>query len=238
MIDHTAATLAFRNRALGVSVCTTGATTLSATTTGYARTAGSFLTDGFAKGMEVTASGFTTAANNGQGVITDLTATAMMVSAYTIANTPTGYTNSARTLAAESAAAGRTITCTLPACRAWENIDFTPFGSVPFVEEDYVPATNTLITLPADTGQIEETGLYILKWYGLATYGVTAIRKSVDAVKALFAPGTSLTAGTNTVRVRTDAGPYAGQLLPQGNGWSVVVLTVPWRTRTTNAIAA
>lgn len=220
MIDHTAATLAFRNRALSVSVCTTGASTLSATTTGYARTAGSFVTDGFAPGMEVTPTGFT---SNPVDIVTAVATLTLTVA-------------TART--AENAAAGRTISVGLPAHRAWENTDFTPVSGKPFVEEDYVPATNTLITLPADTGQLEETGLYILKWYGLATYGVTAIRKSIDAVKALFAPGTALTAGSNTVRVRTDTGPYAGQLLPQGNGWSVVVLTVPWRTRTTNAIAA
>ena len=53
--------------------------TLSATAGGYARTEGSFLTDGFAVGMQITASGFTTGANNGRSVITAVTATSLSV---------------------------------------------------------------------------------------------------------------------------------------------------------------
>ena len=73
MIDHLAALLALRGRALTLSVATTGSTSLSATTTGYARAAGSFITDGLVVGAEITASGFTTPANNGQGVVTAVT---------------------------------------------------------------------------------------------------------------------------------------------------------------------
>lgn len=220
MIDHTSATLAFRNRALGLSVCTTGSTTLAATTTGYSRASGSFVTDGFAPGMELTPTGFAT---NTVDVITAVT-------------TLTLTTANART--AEASASGRTIAVSLPATRAWENIGVAPTEGRPWIEEDYVPATNTLVTLPASSGTLEETGLYVLKWYGLERYGVTAIRKGVDALKALFAPGTTLTAGSDIVRVRTDTSVRAGQILPQGDGWAVCVLTVPWKTRTTNAIAA
>jgi hypothetical protein len=76
---------------------TTGATSLSATATGYARAAGSFVTNGFRVGQTITASGFTNAANNGRAVITAVTATALTV-------TKTGGT------VAEAAAANRTIT--------------------------------------------------------------------------------------------------------------------------------
>jgi hypothetical protein len=75
---------------------TTGTVSLSATATGYARTAGSFVTDGFAVGQQVTASGFTNSANNGSSVVSAVTATAL-----TVTKTPV--------TAAEATAAGRSI---------------------------------------------------------------------------------------------------------------------------------
>lgn len=74
----------------------TGSTSLSATATGYARAAGSFLTNGFQVGDIVTATGFS-ARNNGRSVVTNVTATALTV-------TKAGGT------VAQSAATGRTIT--------------------------------------------------------------------------------------------------------------------------------
>ena len=75
---------------------TTGAASLSATATGYARSAGSFVTNGFAVGQQITASGFTNPANNGTSVITAVTATSL-----TVSKTPATVV--------ETAAAGRTI---------------------------------------------------------------------------------------------------------------------------------
>ncbi len=75
---------------------TTGSTTLSAVAGGYARTTGSFITDGFYPGMSVTASGFTSAANNGSSTVTAVTATSL-----TVTKTPAPVV--------EAAAAARTI---------------------------------------------------------------------------------------------------------------------------------
>src|SRR5690242_4314615 len=59
MIDTLSAQLAFRNRALGTTTFpATGTTTLDATATGYHRSSGSFVTDGFYAGMEITPVGF------------------------------------------------------------------------------------------------------------------------------------------------------------------------------------
>lgn len=220
MIDTTSATLAFRNRALTLSVVTTGSTTLSATTTGYARTTGSFVTDGFLPGMEITPTGFAT---NTVDVLTEVTALALT-------------TASART--AETAASGRTISVGLPANQAWDNVALDPPSGRPYLTEELVPATNSLITLPASTGTLEETGLYVLTWYGLSDKGAGSIRKCVDALKALFSPGTTVIAGSDVIHVRTDTSARTSQLIPQGNGWTACVLTVPWKTRTANAIAA
>jgi hypothetical protein len=222
VIDNLSVTLALRNRALSLVVCTTGSTTLSATTTGYARATGSFVTDGFVIGMELNALGFSVSGNNGARVITAASALALTCSG----------------CAVESAGTGKTLSVGIPATRAFENVTVSPDPTRPFIEEDYSPATNRLISLPASNGTLEETGLYVLKWYGLSNTGISAIRKSVDALKALFAPGTSLTAGAHTVYVRSDTSVQCSQMLPQGNGWTVCVLTIPWRARSQNTIAA
>jgi hypothetical protein len=226
VIDQTAATLALRNRAIAVSVATTGVASIAATATGYTCTAPhSFLTDNFAVGMELLASGFATAGNNGYKIITAVSALSMTVTSLT-------------TMAIEAAGGNETLLAGLPEGRAFDNIPFTPsnFAGRPFVEEDFVPAT-TLLMGQKNGGLVQETGLYVLKLYGLSGTGVSAIRKTMDALKALFAPGTTLTAGSHTVRVRTDLGPFAGQILPQDDGRSVCALTIPWEAYSINAIA-
>lgn len=60
-----------------MSRVTTGSTALSATSTGYARAAGSFLADGFAVGMLVSGAGFTTPGNNAPKVLTAVGALTM-----------------------------------------------------------------------------------------------------------------------------------------------------------------
>lgn len=237
MIAHLAAHLALRNRALSLTVATTGSASIAATATGFMRTTGSFLSDGFAVGMEVVSSGFSTSANNGNGVITSVTATVMLVSMFVVAvsNGVTTVTRPATVVEAE--ASGRTIAARLPSRRAFENNDFTRLSSIPFIEEDYVPATSSL-SGTKNGGLVEETGLYVIRWYGLSGVGVSALRSSVDALKLLFAPGTNLTAGSHTVRVRTDTATQTGQILPIEGGWSVLTLTVPWWALSNNAIAA
>ncbi|MEX2153730.1 MAG: hypothetical protein WD825_10360, partial [Gemmatimonadaceae bacterium] len=51
----------------------------SATPTGYARTTGSFLTEGFVVGMQVAGAGFTSGANNGVSTVSAVAATALTV---------------------------------------------------------------------------------------------------------------------------------------------------------------
>lgn len=235
MIDHLAALVALRTRALTLSVCTTGSTSLSVTTTGYARTAGSFITDNFVVGQEIAASGFTTAANNGQGVITAVSALALTVDAYTVTAAPTGYTVAARVLAVEAAAGGRTISVGLPAMRAWENTVFTPVAGKPFVEEDYLPGPVAQVTL-GPLGQVETLPQYILKIYGLSGKGTAALYKWADALLLLFTPRLALALSTGDVlTVGTQPAPYRGQILPGETGWSVVTVTIPLRARSANA---
>lgn len=58
----------------------TGSITLSSTATGYLRTTGSFIDDGFQVGMPITVTGFDSAATNGRAVVTAVSATSLVVS--------------------------------------------------------------------------------------------------------------------------------------------------------------
>ena len=225
MINHTTALLALRTQTLTLSVVTTGSATLDATTTGYHRSSGSFLTDGLAVGMEFTPTGF---AVNAAHVITAVTATTV--------TTPD-------TIAVEAAGAGRTLAVGLPAIRAWENL--TPVnGTAPisapvagrwYVEEDYLPGPAAQVTV-GPLGQIEVLPLYVLKLYGLANTGVTALYKAADALLTLFAPRTSFTvASGDSLTVRTNPAPFRGQLMQADPGWAVVTVTIPLRLRSPNS---
>jgi len=216
MLSNQAAVLALRARLLTLSVSTTGSVTLSATTTGYARTTGSFLDEQFAVGMEITPAGFTA---NTVDVLTGVTALTLT-------------TKNAR--AAETAASGRSISVGLPALRAWENLDFEPTTGRPFVEEDYLPGPAAQVTL-GPLGQIETLPQYVVKFYGLRNTGTGALYRMADAALALFAPRTGLTLSTgDVVTVQTNPAPYRSQLIPSEPGWAVCVVTVPCRGRSAN----
>lgn len=212
MPDHTATQLALRAQAQTLVVATTGSTTLGADSTGYTRSAGSFVTDGFRVGMEVTPSGF--GSNTAPGVVTAVSALAL-----TVAGTTT-----------ETAASGRTLAVGLPSTAGWENIPITPVAGTPYIEERYVPATSRLISLPASGGQMEDTGLYVLDWYAPANVGLQALTASADALLALFAPGTALTVASGVeVRPRTDVAPFRGGVRQDRPGWAAISITIPWR---------
>jgi hypothetical protein len=141
--------------------------------------------------------------------------------------------------AAQLALRSRLLTVAgLPAARAWENKNYTAIPGTPYVADSYVPGTNSLITFPANNGTVEETGLYVVQWYGVADSGIGTIRAGVQAILAAFAPGTVVTSTTgDVIRVRTDVGPMAGQLMPMDAGFAVCTVKIPWRARSQNAIA-
>jgi hypothetical protein len=121
---------------------------------------------------------------------------------------------------------------------AWEGVTWEPSQGEPYIEETYVMAPARVWTFPADGGQNEETGLYVLKFYGPVDQGLE-LRETVDTVMAQFTPGTPIAiADGSTLRVRADFGPYAGEARPVGGGWLAITLTVPWLARSTNTVAA
>lgn len=117
----------------------------------------------------------------------------------------------------------------LPAMRERENVAFTPTEGVQFVEEDYVPATTTLLGLVRG-GTVEVTALYVLRWYVPAGTGVKALNDGITALLALFEPGTGITASDGTiVRVRGDIGPSRSQITNPTPGWAVSTIAIPVR---------
>ena len=220
MLNHTAYALACRNKALALQVCTTGSTTLSATTNTIQRKAGSFLTDGFAVGMEITLAGFATV-NPPPIHITALAALVMTVDA---------------TLTPEPAAAAHTVSVGLPSQRAWENRDLNPANPTAYVTEQYLPGPTTKLTT-GPTGVLVAEPQYVLTLVGPANVGLTALSATADALLTLFAPTTNLAlASGDTLRVRGDVAPYRGQLVPHAPGWSRVPVTIPLRCYTSNSI--
>lgn len=248
MIDSFDAQTALRNRALTLTVCTTGAVSLSAAATGFARTTGSFVTDGFKIGMEIVSSGFSTSVNNGVGVISYVApdgksiAVSMFVLTY-----PSGVqtvTRPATVVEAESA--GRAIAARLYSMRAWENVAFTPVPTIPYAEEDFGPGGGGLIGFPADGSSLLEDGVWFLRLCGLdgsvlPNVGSSALRKTGDALKRLFTPGTKLfLPGGGALLIRGMPGEpavSAGQIITRGDGRAICPVAVPWKAFSQNLVA-
>lgn len=214
--------LALRANALAIVVCTTGAATLSATASGYERTAGSFVDDGFHVGMEVTPTGFT---QTTPGIVRAVSALAL--------NIVGGRT-------VQTSGSGRTLSVGVPAVRVFENLEPTENGVVlpeliagrPYVKEEFAPATQRLTT-NSPRGVTESTGLYLLTWAGIANTGMIGIRACADAVLAAFPParGFALSDGS-TLRVRGDVAPWARQITQGDGGWAKTIITIPWKLTT------
>jgi len=233
-MNHALASLALRGRALPLSVCTTGSISLSATATQYTRTTGSFVADGFAVGMEAVATGFTNPGNNGVAAITAVSALTLTVTGFTVTGGPGAYVVAPRTMVVEGPITG-SLTVGLPTLRAWENQTFDMVTKIWWVEENYVPATVTLMAGPRSNGMVEETGLYVLKVYGIANTGSLALHAVANALLLCYQPGDSQTLSDGTVlRIRGDTGPYRGALQQLEPGWAVVTVTVPWRCYVNN----
>lgn len=229
MLDHEAAAVAMRTRLRSVSIATTGTMALAATSSGYSRSdGGSFITDGFRIGQEFLPAGFAT---NARHVITDVTASAI--------TTPD-------TITVEASAAGRSLTVDLPETRVWENVKPMRAGVVfadgptagrPYVSDEWVPGTHEQVTFPANNARAEETGQYIVTVFGISDTGTAGIRSYTEAIAALFTPGTTITVGSDVVRIQK-RGARAGQITPIANGWSYSQIVIPWYAETTNAVAA
>lgn len=207
--------LAARNRLLSLSVCTTGSTTLAATTTGYTRSAGSFVDDGFRAGMEVTPAGFTA---NPVSTITAVTASTLTVK---------------DSRAAQGASGSRSLAVLLPAGQAWEDIKFSPVARQPFIIEQYISGPAEMMTL-IPSGLVEYLPQYVVQVVTPDMTGGAAALRYADAILRHFPVGLTLTATDGAaLRVRGQPAPFASQLIPYEAGAMVVTVTIPFRIHTT-----
>lgn len=237
MVDDEVILLALRARLLTLSVATTGAVSLSATASGYARVTGSFKTNGFKKGMEVNATGFINAANNGPSVVREVADLTLEVDKEVV-DAATGLTTGllSHGTVVEVAGGGRQLLAGLPRSRAWENVNFEPNTGVPYVEEDYLAGPNDLQTV-GPGGRVEALPMYVIRVYANAGSGIGALYRYARALLDLFPPKQSIAlASGDPLRVRGQPAPFRGQLLPDNPGWSVVPVTIPLRLETVNAL--
>lgn len=218
MLDHVLAREGFRQRLLSLVVATTGTTTLSATSTGFARTAGSFLTDGFAAGMEVVPAGFS-APNNAPAIIDTVSGLALTIAG-------------GRTV--EAAASSRSLSVGLPQLRQWQgtqNPTTNAPGTIPFVVEQWVPGATF------DDGAIIDTGFYVVTWNALPNRGIVATFRQMQAMRDLYPPGWSFYVGADKVRVTGSPAPQFTAPVRIATGYEMSTLRVPWRSVTTNLSA-
>jgi len=188
---------------------------LDATTTGFSRDSGSFITDGFAVGMDVTPVGFT---QTTPATITSVSALAMTV-------------RGGRTAQMVGTAS---LTAGLPALIGYENIAITPTTDVPYCVEEYLPGALAKVTVGA-FGELEATPLYVLRLLYPQHTGMTALRRTSDALLTHFAPGTPLTVGSDIARVRSDLAPFPSPITQTEDGWASCTVTIPLRLRTANS---
>jgi len=221
MIDHQALQLALRARLDTLSVVTTGSVSLSVAGGKYKRAAGSFLTDGFKRGMEVTVAGFGTAANNGTSVVEAVTATRLDVT---------------RTLVTEAEGSGRSVAVGKPTGFAVEGIAFQPTQGWPWIEEQFPSGPTRQVTM-GQFGWLEWDPIYVLQIHTPWGIGVGASNAYADSVIGLFAPRAEISLGGGGVaRVRTTPGPFRSELRQFKAGYGTVSVTVPLRIHTANSI--
>jgi hypothetical protein len=221
VINHGMMLDTMRTALLGLVVFDTGAANLSVTALGYERAVGSFEDEGFAKGMELTPSGFGVAGNNvvvgAPKVITAVTPTRISVN---------------RTLTPEAANVRR-LQVLLPTARAWENREFVPPQGTPWVKEEYLPGP---MSFGANKWLLAEP-MYVVKVNVPTDTGYLASVAYANAVLVLFKPASAFPMPNgNTLTVRGDVAPFMGQRLPNADhaGFSVVPVTVPFRCYTAN----
>ena len=218
-VDRQDMQLTLRTRLETLAVLTTGSMSLEVTAATYVRTVGSFITDGFAPGMEVIGTGFAGANNNDASTVILVTALVLTVN---------------RTLTVEADTAGRVLKVDLPSKRAWENIEFDPDQGDPYIEEQFIPGPSQQITVGTG-GIVQVNPMYSVLFHIPQNVGIGAINRYINAVEVLFSPRTAMTLTNGDIlRVRTDTGPFSGQTLKRKAGWVVAPVTIPLWLQTIN----
>jgi len=221
MISHLACQRACRAHLVTLKFGNVTGDNLAASAVGYTASNSPFLARGYAVGMEVTASGFATAGNNGVKRVTAVSANLLTVAG---GLTVEAHTNTMR------------LDLELPALRVWELAALTPNTpplGTPYVTDRWLPGPVTQTTI-STVGFVEATPQYQVLIYGPSGNGMDALASYGDAVLDHFKPGLALTTDAGeVVRVRGDIAPFRTPLVLDTPGWAVVSLSVPLRIEAT-----
>lgn len=196
---------------------------IAAVADGYTRSdGGSFLTDGFARGLELTSAGFS--ANPKRQIV----------------NVSAGKITVSTVVPVQASAGGRALTVSLPASRSWENVSFDPVTGIPFIEEQFIEGPRTQVGIgPGTDIDIFSTVIFLIH-VGLNTG--QAARRYADAIIRLFAPGTNVplilpTTPADRLDVREMVAPTGSQgYRDEDGGKFTIPVTIPLIGRTLNAI--
>lgn len=209
MVDDLNLMLALRNRLRTIQAVVTGPISLSSGVSGYTRTTGSFVADGFKVGMEVASLGFPVDRSSVIIEVTDLTL-GLDVSPPTVA-----------------AAGGRQLIVGLPTRRAWDGVPFDPTSKQWYVETDYIPGPVARATL-SRVGQVQAEPIYVVKLYGLSGTGSSAIMRIATAVLKQFPANLDiLVTDGHVIRVKSDPAPYSSQMIAQDANHVYISVTIP-----------
>lgn len=190
----------------------------------YTRSAGSYLTDGFAVGMVVTWSGFTNAVNNGKKVIESLTATVMTVTLSQTLVAEIGDGNERAVVAfGYTRSAGSFVTDGFAADQSIEVSGFTTSGNNGTRVITTVGAT--LITVNLDTGMAAETGNgdERIQQSGITGDGALLWNESIDIKNSSFLGNTNSAANAAAIQHPSAVGsPYTyDKLTFSGNNFDI-----------------
>lgn len=218
-LDLRAAKLGIRARVLATVVASTGSITLTATTSGYTRDAGSFITDGFVVGLEVTPLGFSANTVDVIDSVTDLTITTK------------------RARAAQASGAGRSLTAYLPQTHALNGDTVQLRPGYPAWREEFVPAPPETITMSPNGGRTNDSGLYFATLILGQEYGDLAMDAMTSAILARFTSGTQIAADDAVLWVPWRNGASPGQLKPYDTpGVNYQQIRIPWNAQSRAAV--
>lgn len=213
---------AFRTAMASVVKATTGAqVTISATVDGYSRSAGSFLTDGFDIGDEVSAAGFAGAsiANNGLGWITWLSDTVMQVTR------PAGVVQ-----VAAAAGGSVTITAGMPRLHVLENWRTDDVLDQPWTRETYQPAGIVPASLRSPTALVRHTGVWWLHIFYPANTGTSGVKRLRGKIMASIYPAMDLRYAGQVIRVQA----ASKKNHTQDAQWAGAPIAFHWQADTLN----
>lgn len=132
----------------------------------------------------------------------------------------------------------RAVSLSVSPAPQWAFIDvpYTPVAGVTYIGEDYAPGSAPQVTVAHTGGELLFSGIYVLRVNAPAGGGFDSTGKYVKGILGLFPPGSTLAAGTQTIRIRSNpAAPYAEGLRNMEGGRAMVPVNIPFQVMTPNA---